>query len=102
MKASDVSLQDLSGYTGKEAVSEYAQNAVAWAAQQGMLHGTDLHPTVAATRAEAAQMFSLMNERTVQESSVIKAVYDKIKDRQSVFDITVIDQALCLFLQNKK
>lgn len=60
-----VSLQDLSGYTGKEAVSEYAQNAVAWAAQQGMLHGTDLHPTVAATRAEAAQMFSLMNERTV-------------------------------------
>lgn len=50
----------LNKYSDLMEVSDYAKNSMAWAVTNDMTQGQKLHPKTAATRAEAAKMFSLL------------------------------------------
>lgn len=49
----------ITGYSDYTTISDYAQKAMLWAVSKNMNQGDNLHPASAATRAEAAKMFSL-------------------------------------------
>lgn len=80
----------LNKYSDGYLVSSYARDAMAWAAENGMLYGETLHPTSALTRAEAAKMLSVYT--TINDYHFIKnwgAISERTKEYyDSTFDLT--------------
>ena len=68
-KPLDSSLAALSGYTDSEAISGYAQQAMAWAIGNGIIHGMGdgtLNPRTPATRAQVATIFWRFFENVIE------------------------------------